>query len=176
MEDHNMDTGAVPESNPAENNRREFDPLPYQQAMMMNSANSYRDFTDEDDFDEEPIRRMVDAMPEMKELLNIHRFSEFAKDALAIQSVPLRKVLGYPIVVTSYEVLPSRFHTKGKDGKETGNKEYVKIHFFYVKDRKQKERITNSSSNVLRKQLDKYANELPFMTCIRLKGACFTFS
>jgi hypothetical protein len=167
-----------PESNDgkSETPKREFNPLAYQQAMMMNTANSYKDFTDDDEFDDEPIRRMVDAMPEMKELLKIHKFSEFAKDALIIESVPLRKVLGYPIVVTSYEILPSRFKVKDKEGRDLGNKEYVKIHFFYVKDRKQRERITNTSSNVIRKQLDKYASELPFMTCIRLKGACFTFS
>lgn len=123
----------------------------------------------------------LDTLPsEILKGLKVHRFSEFAgsgNDILHGDNVPMRKVLGYPIIVMSYKSLPSRFPKRDRDGnliEEEGT--YCKIQFMYIKDPNQNVHVVNTSSNVLQKQLESYKEEIPFATVITTRRNYLTFT
>lgn len=130
------------------------------------------------DLDE--IVHPLNSIPDdLKEMMGVHRFSDFAfvsKDILQGVTVPMRKVLGYPIVVSSFRQFPSRFPKRDADGELDPDATYAKIQFKYIKDPKQTLRITNTSSSVLQRQLEQFKNELPFATVIQCRKNYLTFT
>jgi hypothetical protein len=146
--------------------------MPQQQPMLFPG--------DEQIYPSSDFPHPLDSIPEdIREKLGVHRFSDFAyndMDTLHGAVVSIRQVLGYPIIVTSYKVLPSRFPKKDMDGEIDENATYVKIQFTFMKDPNQVVRVTNTSSGVIQKQLEKFKEEIPFATVIQARKNYLTFT
>lgn len=165
--------------------------------MSANSYDYYHDVSERGYPTDEELgigRRMHplrDLTPDLEAALGgVHRFCEFAemsKNLLHGDVVPMRKVVGYPIIVTSYKVLESHFYktqavNQSVDENEEDEEEekkphtYVKIQFTYIKDPRQIVRVVNSSSGVLQRQLEEYKDQIPFATVINTRRNYLTFT
>lgn len=87
----------------------------------------------------------------------MHRFSDFATDDHQLEGdkIPIEEVMNKEIVVTSFRVQPSKFN------KGDGQVMTLQI------DVNNEKRIIFTSSVVLRNQVQKYQEQLPFIAQIK---------
>lgn len=94
----------------------------------------------------------------------MHKFSDFAEeDSFDGEKIRIDELLNKTIQVLSFKVAPSK-HNNGKD--------CTTVHLRY----EDKPYVMFTGSEVLKGQLQKYSNELPFETTIKKIKSYYTFT
>lgn len=98
---------------------------------------------------------------------NIHSFGDFAKEKfLNGPKVDLKSILNKRILVKAYRVTESKF-------KDKGSQNLLTVQF---EDDEGNTCVFFTGSDILRTQLDKYDDQLPFYATVIQSGRCFTFT
>jgi hypothetical protein len=96
----------------------------------------------------------------------IPKFSDFANDRKHMigEKVNLKEILDVPIVVLDFKTDKSKFKPES----------YTAIQFYRVGESEQ--HVVFTGATVLREQLNKYKDNLPFETTIRKIGKFYSFT
>ncbi len=103
-------------------------------------------------------------------LENIKRFADFADEELPLDGDKCRldDILNCEIIITGYRITSSRYTGKNKSGKcltvqfRTEAQEICRVFF--------------TGSDVLIRQMEKYAKEIPFLTTVKKVDRFYTFA
>lgn len=102
---------------------------------------------------------------------NVKRFSDFAEEEgpLDGDKTRLDDILNHEILITGCRIQDSKYSGKNKTGK------YLTVQF-QTSDRPDINRVFFTGSDVLIKQMEKYAHETPFVTIIRKVDRYYTLT
>lgn len=95
------------------------------------------------------------------------KFSDFAKDALPIDGskIKLEEILNREIVVTGFKIDESKY-------RKSNSSECLKLQFELDKER----HVLFTGSTILCEQIQKYKDEIPFITTIKKIDKYYSFS
>jgi hypothetical protein len=99
--------------------------------------------------------------------MSVKKFSDFAKEGGPLEGdkVKIEAILNQEIFVTGYKIKKSRYAKNGVD-------QCLTVQFETDGNKK----IFFTGSNILIEQIEKYENEIPFMTIIKKIDRYYTFS
>lgn len=94
------------------------------------------------------------------------KFSDFAEDDLQLEGakIAIEELINKQIIVTNYRINDSKYN----------DKKCLTVQFRYTSD--SDSNIFFTGSEVLRNQLEKYKNEIPFVTTIKKINRYFCFT
>ncbi len=95
------------------------------------------------------------------------RFSDFAEEARPLdgEKIKIEKVLDREIAIIGYKIGDSKY-------KESNSPRCLTLQFEFNKER----RVLFSGSGVLIEQIEKYGDEIPFLTTIQKIDKYYTFT